>query len=512
MPNKKIPQEIKAMKRRTLFTLVNIAAVMFLFGLGTVNAQTYSGRATAIKTTVTIPGVTSTTTTSTDTGPLPGTGGNIAITRASANVAGIVTAGLSDASTMGSGNSSQSSASVNNLDVTVVGNTISADFISSSTQCLCTAGVPNCSGGSVITDLRINNISVTITGLPNQVINLMLLGQPVGTLIINEQLSTGAGDITVNALHIFVTDPITGVTTDVIIASAHSDIDCMPAMPTTETFSGRAYGVQSNVTTGILGNQTGTSTTITDTGDLPKAGGSIMASSATANIPGLLTTGIITAETSGGGISSQSSASVNNLNLSVVGIPITARVLTANTQCVCTVNGPTCSGNSVITDLVINSIPVTITGQPNQTTSLTVGTATISIIINEQLSTGPGDITVNALHVIVTEPLTSTTTDIIIASAHSDINCISVLAASVEVSGQVLNTKGRGEYRAVVTMRDFNGRVRSTTTNSFGYYKFDEVSVGETYVLTVNHRELSFTPQVIHLNEKLTRFDFIANP
>src|SRR5207244_3294497 len=55
-------------------------------------------------------------------------------------------------------------------------------------------------------------------------------------------------------------------------------------------------------------------------------------------------------------------------------------------------------------------------GEPNQTITLPNGTG--QVVINEQKNPGPGDITVNALHVTVTG-----IADVIISSAHADITC-----------------------------------------------------------------------------------------
>src|SRR5206468_3304898 len=50
----------------------------------------------------------------------------------------------------------------------------------------------------------------------------------LGSIIVNEQVasaSAGQGNITVNALHIMLTDPL-GNQTDLVVASAHADIAC----------------------------------------------------------------------------------------------------------------------------------------------------------------------------------------------------------------------------------------------------------------------------------------------
>ena len=99
-----------------------------------------------------------------------------------------------------------SEASLGSLELSVAGNTISADFIMA--QALAVTGAGG-SGDSEIVGLSINGVSVPVTGDPNQ--TLPLVG---GVVILNEQ-QTDAGGALVNALHVIVN----GIA-DVVVASA----------------------------------------------------------------------------------------------------------------------------------------------------------------------------------------------------------------------------------------------------------------------------------------------------
>src|SRR5207302_8714139 len=77
----------------------------------------------------------------------------------------------------------------------------------------------------------------------------------------------------------------------------------------------------------------------------------------------------------------------------------------------------TVSGSSDIFDLVVTGQAIVVSGAPNQTIPLPIA----SIIINEQQSSvrgNTGDITVNALHIVV-----DGIADVVISSAHADITC-----------------------------------------------------------------------------------------
>jgi hypothetical protein len=156
--------------------------------------------------------------------------------------------------------------------------------------------------------------------------------------------------------------------------------------------------------------------TLVDAGPLPPSGGAEEASLLNASVPGLLTAEVLHATTTGQGNASQSEASVANLALTVAGNNISASFLRSRATATCTDGGATASGSSEITSLSVNGQTITVTGAPNQTVALPLSSG--RVIINEQTSGGQGDITVNALHVIV-----NGVADVIIASSHADITC-----------------------------------------------------------------------------------------
>lgn len=57
-------------------------------------------------------------------------------------------------------------------------------------------------------------------------------------------------------------------------------------------------------------------------------------------------------------------------------------------------------------------------------------------------------------------------------------------AANVSIGGRVTTGFGRGISSVSVTLIASNGETRSVLTNTFGYYRFADVSAGETYFLT----------------------------
>jgi hypothetical protein len=176
-------------------------------------------------------------------------------------------------------------------------------------------------------------------------------------------------------------------------------------------FSGQATVVRATLTT-PLGPQT---VVVSDTGPLPQSGGALENSILDAGVPGLLAAEVGHASTIGQGDRSRSEASVASLTLSAGGNTISSDFLMANAMAVCASGAAAVSGSSDIATLTINGQTIVVSGTPNQTIGLPLGGA---VIINQQTSNGPGDITVSALHITVPGLV-----DVVIASAHADISC-----------------------------------------------------------------------------------------
>lgn len=83
-------------------------------------------------------------------------------------------------------------------------------------------------------------------------------------------------------------------------------------------------------------------------------------------------------------------------------------------------------------------------------------------------------------------------------------------AANVNVGGRVVTAGGNGVSNAVVYFTDSQGVTRTARTGSLGYFKFDDVLAGETYVVVINHKRYTFTPRVVTVEDEITELDFVA--
>ncbi len=90
------------------------------------------------------------------------------------------------------------------------------------------------------------------------------------------------------------------------------------------------------------------------------------------------------------------------------------------------------------------------------------------------------------------------------------IELLSVTSADATVSGRVITQEGSGLRGAKVTMVDSLGRAKTVTTSSLGYYQFDEIETGGTYIIAVSSKRFRFSPRVVQVNDSLTDVDFVG--
>ena len=162
-------------------------------------------------------------------GPVPEAGGAEEFSLLSVSrdqTGGLLSAEAVHATVVAQGNSSSAEASVASASLTVAGNTVQAELLRSQAQATCDGtGQASVGGSSEVAGLVIGGQPITVTGEPNQRVDL-----PGLSVVINEESGSAngnRGDITVNALHVTAFNPMSRETlADVIISSSHADITC----------------------------------------------------------------------------------------------------------------------------------------------------------------------------------------------------------------------------------------------------------------------------------------------
>jgi hypothetical protein len=85
-------------------------------------------------------------------------------------------------------------------------------------------------------------------------------------------------------------------------------------------------------------------------------------------------------------------------------------------------------------------------------------------------------------------------------------------AAGVLVSGRVTSAKGNGISGAYVSLVAPSGNVRTVTTSPLGYYQFEEVEAGQSYLVSVSKKGYLFAdnPRIITINDEMSDLNFTA--
>lgn len=180
----------------------------------------YNGRATVLQ--ATLAGISNTAVA--DTGELPSSGGDLSDSVVDLALPSLLASVTGSAATLGAGDQTESGASVEQLDVIVMGNTITADLIESNASASCAGNSATVGGMTSIANLVVNGNAVDtslVTEIP----------VPGGTLFIDEQVATGSGNsrsIQVNALRLFVPNPVFDASplANVVVSASKAGITC----------------------------------------------------------------------------------------------------------------------------------------------------------------------------------------------------------------------------------------------------------------------------------------------
>jgi uncharacterized repeat protein (TIGR01451 family) len=367
------------------------------------------------------------------------------------------------------GNNVAADATVNNLSLDVGLALlkllqVDATVIQSTARISGACGALTATGTSTLAGLSISVLGLGPITIPlNPPANFVLLDALGIRIVLNEQIATGDGvtrkGLTVNAIHITLNNAGFGggllggvINGNIIIASSQAEHDCLTGgqcaceLPPPAESSAFGETVNLNLLPG-LGQGL-----LIHSGKVPAvAGGAPPAYNKTASVTSanvstgltgsILNTGVVTvhAAANAAGTGASADATVNGLNLDVVGLlqvlslDSTLVQSTADVSGDCgafTPTGTTTLANAVANVLGIGSLSITANPLPN-TVLLDSQLLGIKIVLNEQIVTGDGvntrGLTVNAIHIYLVDVdvagIGIVSGDIIIAQSKAQRNC-----------------------------------------------------------------------------------------
>ncbi len=86
-------------------------------------------------------------------------------------------------------------------------------------------------------------------------------------------------------------------------------------------------------------------------------------------------------------------------------------------------------------------------------------------------------------------------------------------AAAVTVSGRVTTESGRGIRNVRITITGADGEARTVLSGAFGYFRFNDVPAGETYIFNVSAKRFHFSQatQIRTILEEIDDIVFVAD-
>lgn len=86
-------------------------------------------------------------------------------------------------------------------------------------------------------------------------------------------------------------------------------------------------------------------------------------------------------------------------------------------------------------------------------------------------------------------------------------------ASNVNLEGRVVTANGNGIRNIFVVLTEQDGTVRYTLTSSFGYYRFTDITAGQSVVISLSSKRFTFSPEsrLVTLEDDVAGLDWIAN-
>lgn len=105
----------------------------------------------------------------------------------------------------------------------------------------------------------------------------------------------------------------------------------------------------------------------------------------------------------------------------------------------------------------------------------------------------------------------ATDTDGVAGVQQYSIYVFSPTSANVSIGGRVLTSGGNGLRNAEVILTDSNGNSRTEVSSSFGYFRFENIEAGRTYIIGIRSKKYQFIPQILNVSEDVAGLILTAN-
>jgi len=112
--------------------------------------------------------------------------------------------------------------------------------------------------------------------------------------------------------------------------------------------------------------------------------------------------------------------------------------------------------------------------------------------------------------IVKREIVDGTTVGLTTTFSSRQVQLLAPTAANVTVGGRVIKPNGAGIGSALVRITDSSGITRSVRTNNLGNFRFQEISAGGTYIISISAKGYEFTPQILQISNDVADLVFAS--
>jgi len=173
------------------------------------------------------------------------------------------------------------------------------------------------------------------------------------------------------------------------------------------------------------------------------------------------------------------------------------------------VSGANCVRNVNTAQLSVGRIGVTISCDP---TGASIASGTVATLALTPTAAATNGMTIPVVFANV--PIGTVVGDNVgnplgFTQVDGSVTILGTTAAKVSVSGRVTTPNGAGLRGATVTLSGPDG-ARTVVTSSLGYYSFDGVDAGASYVIGASSKQYRFSSKPLQITDNLTDVNFVG--
>lgn len=124
---------------------------------------------------------------------------------------------------------------------------------------------------------------------------------------------------------------------------------------------------------------------------------------------------------------------------------------------------------------------------------------------------GPAASGIFAADLVIGQPVqpgVSASGNFSITSGFWNYTALAPTAASISISGSVVDDAGAPVANAILYLQTQDGDLFTAQSSSFGIYRFDNITAGQALLISVRARRYNYAPRMVFAVDEISGFDF----